>query len=141
MQCGAAYLTIAFADTYVVEKTSNRVGLLMDKLKDAGKRNQWTSGMDEAMGSLHEEGVSVEAIEECMRGITIDPAIKESMQQMAGQGADIRVLSDANTLFISWILEVNTSEKMKVIPFKTCPDSSTLLRHSRRPWIMQGRGS
>lgn len=107
--CAVQYslpLSHAIPDTYVVEQLSNRVALLMDRLKDAGKNNCWTSGMDEAVGSLFEEGVSVEDIKECMRGITIDPAIKTSVQKLAGQGADIRVLSDANTLFISWILEV-----------------------------------
>lgn len=93
-------------DTYVVEKLSNRVPALMDRLKDAGRNNRWTAGMDEAMGALHEEGVSIGSIKECMRSIVIDPAIKESMIRMAQGGADIRVLSDANNLFIDWILEV-----------------------------------
>lgn len=57
------------------------------------------------MEELHSQGVKTEAIKSCMEGIPIDPKIKASIQSLSEAGASVRVLSDANTLFIQWILE------------------------------------
>mmetsp|Transcript_37317 Transcript_37317/g.72868 ORF Transcript_37317/g.72868 Transcript_37317/m.72868 type:complete len:244 (-) Transcript_37317:131-862(-) len=126
------------SDTWVVEKLSKRRDEVMGALGQAGQRNAWTQGMDEAMGSLHEDGVSLDSIRSCMEAIEIDEGIKASVLRATSQGGDVRVLSDANTLFIDWILkanglsdsvsrivsnpaEVEDSGRLRVRPFHTSP--------------------
>uniref|UniRef100_A0A7S0VT75 Phosphoserine phosphatase n=1 Tax=Hemiselmis tepida TaxID=464990 RepID=A0A7S0VT75_9CRYP len=130
------------SDTWVVEQLSKRKEVILGKLSEAGKRNAWTAGMDQAMAALHEEGVSVESIRECMEAISIDEGIKKAVRRVSSRGGDVRVLSDANTLFIEWIIHSNglgpsvskilsnpahveASGKLRVRPFHTDPHPPT----------------
>ncbi|XP_051119214.1 inorganic pyrophosphatase 2-like [Andrographis paniculata] len=65
----------------------------------------WNSLMDRMMKEVHEQGKSTEDIKEALRRVAIHPKIVSAIKYAYSRGCDLRIVSDANTVFIETILE------------------------------------
>uniref|UniRef100_A0A7S4BEG8 Uncharacterized protein n=1 Tax=Chrysotila carterae TaxID=13221 RepID=A0A7S4BEG8_CHRCT len=94
------------SDTFVIHQLdpSGKIWAEARKLrKEQGV--QWTQLMDWAVGALQDAGHSVEAMRTAQSRIPVLRGALEAVRLSAAAGAEQRVLSDANELYINWILE------------------------------------
>lgn len=97
-------LIAANSDPYIVRAFSEQVYEDVLKRPVKNDRNaQWTDQMCRAFVELHSQGVSVENMREklCELPLENDVLVKALFER----GARQIVLSDANTLFIEWLLQ------------------------------------
>ena len=90
------------SDTHVIEKLAPGLMSAFETHRDSGLG--WTQTMDLQMWSLWREGVSVEAIVQCLSDVPAHPAMLQALKAVATRGGVVRVLSDANELFIGTFL-------------------------------------
>lgn len=65
----------------------------------------WTSVMDETMGELHLQGKSLSDIENSLKSIPLRPEMIGAIKSAHSMGCELRVVSDANSIFIRTVLE------------------------------------
>lgn len=65
----------------------------------------WNSLMDRMMGELHSLGKTVEEIGDCLKRITLHPQIITAIKSAYALGCELRIVSDANLLFIETVLK------------------------------------
>ncbi|GBG88355.1 hypothetical protein CBR_g47053 [Chara braunii] len=88
------------SDTFVVKQLGAK-----DVLEERDKFG-WTQLMDMAMKVLRARGKTIEDIRTCLRRIEVKPAMSRSIRKMAATpGFEIHIVSDANSMFISCVLE------------------------------------
>ena len=70
-------------------------------------QGQWTKTMDYALGQLHqrEPNLSLTDIRKCLEEIPIQDNMIQALLYAKQKQCDIYILSDANTLYIQWLLE------------------------------------
>ncbi|KAG6523105.1 inorganic pyrophosphatase 2-like [Zingiber officinale] len=64
----------------------------------------WNSLMDKIMKELYLKGLSIEDIEGCLRTIPLDSHVASVIKIAHALGCELRIVSDANKLFIETIL-------------------------------------
>ncbi|KAG8070253.1 hypothetical protein GUJ93_ZPchr0006g41320 [Zizania palustris] len=69
------------------------------------RRLPWNSAVDAVMGELHAEGRSVEEIRACLRTVPLSPRVAAAVEIAHTLGCELRVLSDANAIFVDTVLE------------------------------------
>ncbi|XP_074555640.1 thiamine phosphate phosphatase-like protein [Curcuma longa] len=94
----------------------------------------WNSLMDKIMKELHSKGRSIEDIEGCLKTIPLDSHIASAIKIAHTLGCELRIVSDANKLFIETILvrhglleyfsEINTNPcyvdeegRLRILPY------------------------
>ncbi|KAG2305374.1 hypothetical protein Bca4012_061916 [Brassica carinata] len=65
----------------------------------------WNSLMDRMMKELYDHGKTIEEIKQVLRRIPIHPRVIPAIKAAHALGCELRIVSDANTLFIETILE------------------------------------
>ena len=92
------------SDTFVPEKLGNAE--LMAFI-DRSSRNgaQWTCLMDDVARQLHEAGRTRADFEAALRSVPVDAAMPAAARAAAAAGAQVHVVSDANTFYIETVLE------------------------------------
>jgi len=117
-------------------------------LREAGSRGEWTQGMDAALRRVADHGRTQEDIRDVLRGVGLtEPGdvMLGALQRLASHpGTDLRIVSDANTVFIDEILSAhrirdafsavvsnpaswvphNTGTRLRVTPFHGAPSTS-----------------
>lgn len=87
-------------DTWVLEK------LGASEILKFSDNITWTKMMDKGMSRLYELGVSKEEIENCLHKIPLQSAMARIVRTVSkAQGCEVHIVSDANSFFISVILE------------------------------------
>lgn len=92
------------SDTFGVLSLNPELRKRMDTLKN---EMQWTDMMDFVYGELHKSGVTEEQIRAALMKAPMHPSTIRALHLANRNGADLMVLSDANTFFIECILEAN----------------------------------
>ena len=94
------------SDTYVLEQVDAQVASRMEKkLLDEGSGIGWTQLMDWSVGELHKAGHTPQAIRKALVGIPVLGGALAAFDAAKAAGAQQRILSDANSVYISTILE------------------------------------
>ncbi|KAK9278852.1 hypothetical protein L1049_028431 [Liquidambar formosana] len=101
----------------------------------------WNSLMDRMMMEIHSQGKTIEDIAQCLKQVPVHPKIISAIKSAHASGCDLRILSDANPLFIETILkhhglmecfsEINTNPsfvdgegRLRILPFYDFHSSS-----------------
>lgn len=92
------------SDTFSVLNLNPEIREQMNSLKDV---MQWTDMMDHVYGKLHTSGITEEQIRTALAKAPMHPSTIRALHLANRNGADLMVLSDANTFFIECILEAN----------------------------------
>lgn len=117
------------SDTWVVEKLG-----AMERMKSFRDTLPWTQLMDRMMTELHNDGRTLEDIDNCLRMAPIEQEMVTSVKFAAELGCELQIVSDANSHFIKKILEshgiqqyfsqvhtnpghVDASGALRVLPF------------------------
>ncbi|KAI8595540.1 putative phosphatase-domain-containing protein [Dissophora ornata] len=90
------------SDYWVFQHLSEE--LHQEQLDCAGKV-QWTDLQQRLLGELFARGVSREDIEGVLSQIPFAPEMIEALRLMKSQGAELYILSDANSVYIETVLE------------------------------------
>ncbi|KAG1679772.1 hypothetical protein FOA52_012683 [Chlamydomonas sp. UWO 241] len=93
----------ANSDTWVYKALPS--GALPDDIKALYQPGQWTRFMNDVFEHCHQEGVTPACMEAVMRGVPLTPGMAELLSFL-GESPEFEcvIVSDANTLFIEWIL-------------------------------------
>ncbi|KAK9102175.1 hypothetical protein Sjap_019429 [Stephania japonica] len=75
---------------------------LFDKLTSA---MPWNSAMYIVMGKMHSQGITIDDIADCLRKAPLIPHIASTIKIAHSLGCELRIVSDANVLFIETILK------------------------------------
>lgn len=91
------------SDTWVLEQLlgPSKSEQLITQHRNRG----WTQLMDMALGEVHAAGHSAEDIRGSLRRIPIHPGALEAVRAARTAGAEQRILSDANTVYIDAVLD------------------------------------
>lgn len=92
-------------DTWVIRSTpDNR---LPESLSKSYQRGRWTEYMGRVMSYIGDQGITPEAMQSVMQTIPFTDGMVELFTFIAGHKdvIDCIIISDANTVFIDWILE------------------------------------
>ena len=94
------------SDTYVIERLdhSGRTWRAAQDLMDKGTMG-WTELMDWCLGKLHEAGHGPDAIAGVLKTAPIKSGALSAVSTANTAGAEQRILSDANTIYIQTILD------------------------------------
>ncbi|CAN8292806.1 unnamed protein product [Cochlearia groenlandica] len=65
----------------------------------------WNSLMNRMMKELHEHGKTIDEIKQVLRTVPIHPRVISAIKSAHALGCELRIVSDANTLFIETIVE------------------------------------
>ncbi|KAF5466467.1 hypothetical protein F2P56_016390 [Juglans regia] len=65
----------------------------------------WNSLMDRMMKELHDQGKTIEDVEEVLKRTSIHPRVVPAIKAAHALGCDLRIVSDANLFFIETILK------------------------------------
>ncbi|XP_063067859.1 pyridoxal phosphate phosphatase PHOSPHO2 [Engraulis encrasicolus] len=92
-------------DTWVIQSTPDKC--LPDSIKKSYQKGRWTEYMGRVMSYIGDQAVTPEAIRSVMNTIPFTDGMVELFTFIAGHKNDIDciIISDANTLFIDWVLE------------------------------------
>ena len=90
-------------DTFIPKML--RPGLLEHISARSRAGTQWTALMDEVAGLMHRDGVSRSDIEGALRGIPVHADMVAAVREAAGAGVAVHIVSDANEIYISVLLE------------------------------------
>ncbi|XP_072967019.1 thiamine phosphate phosphatase-like protein [Typha angustifolia] len=88
------------SDIWVVERLGATE--LFDRLRPTMPLN---SLMDKITRELHSQGRSIEDITNCLKTAPLDPHVVDAIRSSYALGCDLRIVSDANHLFIETILK------------------------------------
>ncbi|KAL1519197.1 hypothetical protein AB1Y20_003457 [Prymnesium parvum] len=93
------------SDTWVI-KECDPSGQVMKLVRDECKQPgySWTRAMDNACDSLHRLGKTSDDIAKALRAIPVLPGALAALRAAHEGGAELRILSDANTVYIETIL-------------------------------------
>lgn len=93
------------SDTYVIEKLAPHLMEVMKELRRTTFKDNWTQLMHHMVTTMIiEEGITLQAMNECLTQIPIFSENIEAIRLAAERGAELAVLSDANTHYIDIIL-------------------------------------
>ncbi|KAF9967627.1 hypothetical protein BGZ70_008839 [Mortierella alpina] len=92
----------ADSDHFVFEHLSEE--LFQEQLQAVGKV-QWTDLQQRLLGELYDRGVSREDIERTLSQVPFAPEMIQALELMKSEGADLYILSDANTVYIDTVLK------------------------------------
>jgi len=67
----------------------------------------WNTLMDKMMAELHEQGKTINDIEESLKTIPLHPEMIRAIEFAFSLGCDLRIVSDANLFFIKTILQAH----------------------------------
>lgn len=96
----------ANSDTFVVKQLAPTLHDSIDQLYRERFSGQWTALMDHLLGRLSSEhGVGREALLRSLETVPMTPEHKKAVGLAGAAGAEQRILSDANDVFIQTILE------------------------------------
>eukprot|EP01119_Soliformovum_irregulare_P006811 TRINITY_DN19233_c0_g1_i1.p1 TRINITY_DN19233_c0_g1~~TRINITY_DN19233_c0_g1_i1.p1 ORF type:complete len:244 (-),score=55.95 TRINITY_DN19233_c0_g1_i1:106-837(-) len=90
------------SDTFILEKLSEKLAKEQKELRDTV---QWTQLMDQMMTGLHQEGKLQQEITQCLATIPFADAMIEAIRLIVASGAELKIISDANSFFIDAILK------------------------------------
>ncbi|KAF9984719.1 hypothetical protein BGZ75_003719 [Mortierella antarctica] len=92
----------ADSDHFVFEHLSEE--LFQEQLQAVGKV-QWTDLQQRLLGELFDRGVSRDDIERTLSQVPFAPEMIQALELMKSEGADLYILSDANTVYIDTVLK------------------------------------
>ncbi|KAG0005116.1 hypothetical protein BGZ65_011953 [Modicella reniformis] len=92
----------ADSDYWVVEKLG---GDLAQAQQDLVQEVQWTDLQDQLLRELHSRGITRQDLEKTLRKIPFTIEMITALRMMKSQGAELCILSDANTFYIDTILK------------------------------------
>ncbi|KAJ4454451.1 putative Pyridoxal phosphate phosphatase PHOSPHO2 [Paratrimastix pyriformis] len=92
------------SDTWIVEKLAPDLRGFMSEFHRAHP-GQWTALMQQVFFKLHERGITRADYERSINDIPVSSANLEAIRLLHRAGADVRILSDANTFFIEAFLK------------------------------------
>jgi len=96
------------SDTYVIEQLTPHLMEVMKDLRRTTFKGQWTKLMHHMVNKMMaEEGVTLQAMNECLSKIPIFAENIEAVRLASERGCELAVLSDANTHYIDVILDHN----------------------------------
>ena len=94
------------SDTYVIQQLDGAGKVIAGvKQRMCQPGGQWTQTMEWAVGELHAAGHSPSAISNALVSLPILDGALEAVSAAKASGAEQRILSDANTVYISTILD------------------------------------
>jgi len=93
-------------DIYVFEQLAPDIHQNMDDIKKQLNLG-WTAFMDHLLHELWKKGVTKEDIIQCFRRCPITEPFIESVKLLVENNCNIKILSDANTIYIDTILEAS----------------------------------
>ncbi|KAF2304114.1 hypothetical protein GH714_027338 [Hevea brasiliensis] len=88
------------SDNWVVEKLG-----VNDTFTELLPTLPWNSLMDRMMMELHSREKTIQDIAECLKQVPLHPKITKAIKSAHASGCDLRIVSDANTIFIETILK------------------------------------
>ena len=92
------------SDTYILEQLNKTVAERMEvKCRRGGLG--WTQLMDWAVGELHTAGHTPQEMKDALVGVPILKGALDALEAASAAGAEQRILSDANSVYIESILE------------------------------------
>lgn len=105
------------SDTYVLKALAPA---LTDELKQLQAerpaifgKGKWTALMDHLLTKLGEEHmISRRQIEHCLASVPVFVETVQVVRELASQGLEQRILSDANTVFIDQVLKASSMERI-----------------------------
>jgi pyridoxal phosphate phosphatase PHOSPHO2 len=114
------------SDVYVVRELRPALLQLFEQKRDQG----WTQTMDELMTALFEEGVTVDEIKKCVAAIPMEDSVLAAAVLAKDHGAELKIVSDANTVFIQAMLEARGLSDLfsEVVTNPACVDKRGCLR-------------
>jgi pyridoxal phosphate phosphatase PHOSPHO2 len=93
------------SDTYTIEKLTPALMETKHELYHSTFKGQWTKLMHHLVNKMMtEEGVTLNAMDSCLKSIPIFGEVIQAIKLAAEKGADLAILSDANTHYIDVIL-------------------------------------
>ena len=93
------------SDEYVVHALDPGGGIWAAAEKKLAEGMQWTALMDWVAQELHAAGHTAADMQAALARVPMLPSVLCAVSIARAAGADMRILSDANTLYIRWILE------------------------------------
>ncbi|KAF9940237.1 hypothetical protein BGZ65_007712 [Modicella reniformis] len=97
------------SDHWVFEHLSEE--LYQVQLDVVGKV-QWTDLQQRLLGELYDRGVSKEDIERTLSQVPFAPEMIEALRLMKSHGAELYILSDANTVYIETALKAHNIDQL-----------------------------
>ncbi|KAF9347141.1 hypothetical protein BGX26_001366 [Mortierella sp. AD094] len=94
----------ADSDIWVIQNLGGEIAKQQEELYG---KVQWTDLQDMLLGQLHERGITRQDIEKSLQEIPFTPEIIAALQLMKSQGAELCIISDANTFYIDTILKAH----------------------------------
>ncbi|KAG0085654.1 hypothetical protein BGZ92_008817 [Podila epicladia] len=71
------------------------------------KELQWTDLQEELLGKMFDKGVTTQDIVESLQRVPFTPEIITALRLMKANGAELCIISDANTFYIDTILKAS----------------------------------
>ncbi|KAF9327799.1 hypothetical protein BG006_008940 [Podila minutissima] len=71
------------------------------------KELQWTDLQEELLGKMFDKGITTQDIVESLQRIPFTPEIITALRMMKANGAELCIISDANTFYIDTILKAS----------------------------------
>ena len=93
------------SDTYVVHALDPGGAIWAAAKERLANGMQWTALMDWVAGELHGAGHTVADMQAALARLPVLPSALAALSIARRHGAEVRILSDANSLYIAWILE------------------------------------
>ena len=92
------------SDEYIVHALDPSGAIWEEAKKKLAGGAQWTTLMDWVAGELHAAGHTVADMQEALGRVPVLPSVLAALALAREHGAEVRILSDANTMYIRWIL-------------------------------------
>ncbi|KAI7816528.1 phosphatase phospho-type [Gamsiella multidivaricata] len=94
---------------------------------------QWTDLQDMLLGRLYDRGITRQDLERILREVPFTPEMIAALRAMKSQGAELCIISDANTFYIDTILKAHGIDQLftKIITNPAHFDSVGRLRITR----------
>ncbi|KAF9917513.1 putative phosphatase phospho1 [Lobosporangium transversale] len=80
--------------------------------QDLFDKVQWTDLQDLLLGQMHQRGVTRQDLEKSLKEIPFAPEMIAALRLMKSQGAELCIISDANTFYIDTILKVHDLDQL-----------------------------
>jgi pyridoxal phosphate phosphatase PHOSPHO2 len=93
------------SDTWVIHQLDPSGAIWQQLLERLKGGEGWTQLMDWSAGQLHDAGHSLNDLEQALRKVPALKNVLAAVELAREHGAELRILSDANELYIQWILE------------------------------------
>ena len=93
------------SDTYVVHALDPSGAIWAAAEKRLAQGMQWTALMDWVAGELHAAGHTAADMQAALARLPVLPSALAALSLARQHGAEMRILSDANSVYIAWILD------------------------------------